>query len=72
MSSKDQERQVSVDASEDGEPKQVLISYVRAEAAEHALSLKEALLSLNLSVYLVSYFFTPPMLFHERPIKTCV
>ena len=33
--------------------KQVLISYVRAEAAQHALDLKEELSHLGFSVYLV-------------------
>lgn len=34
--------------------KQILISYVRAEASEYALDLKAELENLNLSVYLVS------------------
>lgn len=41
--------------------KQILISYVRAEASEYALDLKSELENLNLSVYLVSgcdYRFT--------------
>ncbi|XP_064465723.1 uncharacterized protein LOC135377314 isoform X1 [Ornithodoros turicata] len=34
------------------EPKPILISYVRAEAAQHALDLKKELLKMNFSVYL--------------------
>lgn len=34
------------------EPKPILISYVRAEAAQHALNLKQELLRMNFSVYL--------------------
>ena len=38
------------------EPKQILISYVRAEAAQYALRLKEFLTDDGFSVYLVSQF----------------
>ncbi|CAN8000105.1 unnamed protein product, partial [Ixodes pacificus] len=34
------------------EPKPILISYVRAETAQHALNLKQELLKMNFSVYL--------------------
>ncbi|XP_046576858.1 LOW QUALITY PROTEIN: uncharacterized protein LOC124284791 [Haliotis rubra] len=54
--SKDTDRQSSVDVTEvtDTSPdtKQLLISYVRAEAADHALKLKEELSVLGFSVYL--------------------
>jgi hypothetical protein len=36
--------------------KQLLLSYVRAEAAQHALLLKEELSQLGYSVFLVSKF----------------
>ncbi|XP_071090137.1 uncharacterized protein [Haliotis cracherodii] len=53
---KDTDRQSSVDVTEvtDTSPdtKQLLISYVRAEAADHALKLKEELSVLGFSVYL--------------------
>ncbi|KAL3864953.1 hypothetical protein ACJMK2_006594 [Sinanodonta woodiana] len=55
-SSKDVERQQSADSSNVGVTsstvKQILISYVRAEAAEHAVTLKEELSALGFSVYL--------------------
>lgn len=52
-SSKDLFRQLDSDVTDSGaKPKQVLISYVRSEAANHALKLKERLTSLGLSVYL--------------------
>lgn len=38
-----------------GSVKQILISYVRAEAAQHALRLKQELSALGFTVYLVSY-----------------
>lgn len=41
----------SQDATEQGKP--LLISYVRAEAFEHALNLKRCLTDLGFSVYLV-------------------
>ncbi len=54
---KDSERGSSVDVKEIidtcSDSKQLLISYVRAEAADHALRMKEQLSSLGFSVYLV-------------------
>lgn len=51
--SKDLDRNQIADSSmTDG--KQILISYVRADAAHHALILKQELSSLGFSVYLVS------------------
>ena len=52
-SGKDLSWQPSTDS--DSVNKQILISYVRAEAAQHALSLKEQLSELGFSVYLVSF-----------------
>ena len=53
--SKDLNRKQLADSSmADG--KQILISYVRADAAHHALALKQELSSLGLSVYLVCNF----------------
>ncbi|XP_067656996.1 uncharacterized protein [Haliotis asinina] len=53
---KDTDRQSSVDVTEvtytSPDTKQLLISYVRAEAADHALKLKEELSVLGFSVYL--------------------
>ncbi|XP_060558863.1 uncharacterized protein LOC132719139 [Ruditapes philippinarum] len=52
-SGKDVFRQLSSDTNEAGSTyKQVLISYVRSEAADHALRLKQQLTTLGLSVYL--------------------
>ncbi|CAG5120273.1 unnamed protein product, partial [Candidula unifasciata] len=55
-SSKDIERQASDDAVSSvqvsGNSKPLLISYVRAEAAEHALNLKRKLTDIGFSVYL--------------------
>ena len=53
VSSKDLSWQPSTDS--DSVNKQILISYVRAEAAQHALTLKEQLSALGFSVYLVSF-----------------
>jgi hypothetical protein len=43
-----------MDAGSTSKHKQILISYVRAEAAEHAVRLKKSLISLGFSVFLVS------------------
>ncbi|XP_064603291.1 uncharacterized protein LOC135468797 isoform X2 [Liolophura sinensis] len=53
-SSKDIDRRHSDDSgsTEQVEPKQILISYVRAEAAQHALDLKQYLSEFGYSVYL--------------------
>ncbi|XP_052772831.1 uncharacterized protein LOC128211800 isoform X2 [Mya arenaria] len=52
-SSKDLDRPASMDVVDGRTPgKQVLISYVRSEAATHALRLKEQLLGQGLTVYL--------------------
>lgn len=50
--SKDLQRKEIADSSMTDE-KQILISYVRAEAAHHAIALKQELSSLGYSVYLV-------------------
>ena len=53
-SSKDQDRQISVDEKVTFQPKQILISYVRSEAAQHAVDLKVKLVELGCtSVFLV-------------------
>ena len=39
----------------DVKAKQILLSYVRAEASQYALQLKEELMHLGFSVYLVSH-----------------
>jgi hypothetical protein len=43
-----------MDANNTSKHKQILISYVRAEAAEHAVRLKKSLNGLGFSVFLVS------------------
>ena len=52
--SKDIQRKEMADSSMTDE-KQILISYVRAEAAHHAIALKQELSSLGYSVYLVRH-----------------
>jgi len=56
-SSKDLSRPAPIDVTDGrGAGKQVLISYVRSEAAEHALRLKEALVKQGITVYLVKSY----------------
>lgn len=53
QSSKDADRRISVETAPSSGKKQLLLSYVRSEAAQHALLLKEELTHLGFSVFLV-------------------
>ena len=53
QTTKDKGRYGSHEATSAFEPKQVLLSYVRVEAAQHALQLKQQLTRLGYSVFLV-------------------
>ena len=56
QSSKDLDRRTSIEATLTSDPKQVLLSYVRTEAAQHALLLKQELTRLGYSVFLVRWW----------------
>ena len=47
------------------EPKEILLSYVRAEAAHHAITLKQELNQLGFQVFLVSRSFQGHLLGHH-------